>query len=122
AHAYPVPAVRKEVRAGRSGYLTALATKQIGFLAVALGAGRRKMEDVLDAQAGIILARKVGDKVSSGDVLATIVCGREDLAGMGVQEFSHCVTIGDAPPPQQPCVRAVVDKDGARPWRTPEVY
>jgi len=121
-HAYPVAGARREVRAERSGYLTAFATKRIGFLAVAMGAGRRKMEDVLDPLAGIILAHKIGDWVSSGDLLATIVCGREDLAEIGAREFSHCLTITDVPPPQQSYVRAVVDKDGTRPWRTPEIY
>ena len=37
-----------------------------------LGAGRATKEDVIDMGVGIVLNKKVGDKLSTGDVLATI--------------------------------------------------
>ncbi|MDY6391940.1 MAG: pyrimidine-nucleoside phosphorylase, partial [Bacilli bacterium] len=41
----------------------------IGVGAMKLGAGRETMEDKIDMSAGILLEKKVGDKVEEGDVL-----------------------------------------------------
>lgn len=116
------PRVSRDVRAHASGYLTGFATKRIGLLAVALGAGRRRMDDPIEPQAGIILARKIGDRVAKGDLLATIVCEREDLADHAAHEYALCVTISDTLVPPVACVKAIVDKEGIRPWKTPETY
>mgnify|MGYP001069702198 CR=1 FL=1 len=40
-------------------------SKEIGKLASYLGAGRNKKEDVIDPSVGIVLNKKVGDKVNT---------------------------------------------------------
>jgi len=39
-------------------------SKEVGKLASILGAGRNKKEDTIDPSVGIVLAKKVGDKVN----------------------------------------------------------
>lgn len=56
----------------RSGYLKAVHARIVGETAVLLGAGRSKKEGVIDHSVGIIVHRKVGDKVEKGDALFTI--------------------------------------------------
>jgi thymidine phosphorylase len=60
---------RHEVRAEKSGYVTAVDAMAIGVAAWRLGAGRARKEDPVSASAGVMLHRKPGDKVKVGDVL-----------------------------------------------------
>jgi len=68
----PQAAIKEEVRAGEDGYLTSLEAEKIGITAMLLGAGREKKEDIIDHSAGVLLKKKVGDKVSKGEVLAVL--------------------------------------------------
>lgn len=60
----------KEVTATKSGYISELDAKEIGLVAMLLGAGREKKGDNIDPAAGVELKVKRGDKVARGDVLA----------------------------------------------------
>ena len=53
-------------------YVEEINALMIGEAAMILGAGRATKEDVIDMGVGIVLNKKVGDKISNGDVLATI--------------------------------------------------
>jgi pyrimidine-nucleoside phosphorylase len=119
---YPVSKLSLEVRAASSGYITGFLTRRIGVLAVELGAGRLRVEDPVDPKAGIVLFRKIGDRVEKNDLLAVIKTDREGVAERAVREFSSCVTIGDSPLPAKECVRATVDRDGVHAWTAPRTY
>ena len=69
---YPPARHRKELKATSSGYLAGFDTREIGLISVALGAGRLQANDRVDHQAGIILRKKVGDRVTAGDILMEI--------------------------------------------------
>jgi pyrimidine-nucleoside phosphorylase len=119
---YPVSRLSLEVRASSSGYITGFGTRRIGVLAVELGAGRLRVEDSVDPKAGIVLSRKIGDRVEKNDLLAVIKTDREGVAERAVREFSSCVSIGDSPLPPKSCVKARVDKEGVHAWVTPLTY
>jgi len=61
----PVPAIQ-------SGYIKEIDALSIGIAAMNLGAGRKTKEDTIDMAVGIVLDKKVGDKVNEGDNLAYI--------------------------------------------------
>ncbi len=65
------PMVR-EIVAPKSGYVSGLDARRVGEAAVVLGAGRARMDDVLDYGAGFVLDKKVGDAVKKGDGVARI--------------------------------------------------
>ena len=44
-----------------------------------LGAGRATKEDVIDYTAGLVLNKKVGDKVSKGELLITAYTNKENV-------------------------------------------
>ena len=69
---FPVSKNIVEVRSSRDGFVSEINALEIGEAAMKLGAGRATKEDVIDPTAGIILAKKVGDKVSKGDLLCTV--------------------------------------------------
>ena len=67
-----------EVRASKSGYVKHIDALQIGEYAMKLGAGRAVIEDKIDNASGIVLNKKVSDKVDSGEVLCTIYTNKEN--------------------------------------------
>ena len=69
---FPQAACTREVRATQSGYLFSMNTEQVGTSSAALGAGRETIDAGVDFSAGIALAKKTGDYVEEGDLLATL--------------------------------------------------
>ena len=86
-----------EVRADRSGYVTAIAADGVGVAALVLGAGRRAKEDHVDPSVGIEIAARVCAKVNAGDVLAVLL--HNDLGVDQARALTqNAFTIGDAAP------------------------
>ena len=69
-----------EVKASKAGYIKHIVALEIGESAMRLGAGRETFDDVIDMSAGIVLNKKVGDKVEKGDVLCVVHTNKEDFA------------------------------------------
>ena len=60
-------------------YVYGIDALMIGEAAMNLGAGRAKIDDVIDHSVGIVLRKKVGDKVVKGDVIATIYANEKGI-------------------------------------------
>lgn len=60
------------VKALQGGYINHINTEEIGRISSFLGAGRETKADKIDFQAGIIMNKKIGDKVEEGEILAFI--------------------------------------------------
>ncbi|MFI5958357.1 thymidine phosphorylase [Cryptosporangium sp. NPDC051539] len=63
----PTAPVTEVVRAERDGVLTRLDAYAVGVAAWRLGAGRARKEDAVSASAGIMLHKREGDRVRTGD-------------------------------------------------------
>ena len=61
-----------KVESDKEGYIKSMNAEEIGKCALILGAGRDTKESEIDLSAGIVLNKKVDDKVKKGDVLAYI--------------------------------------------------
>lgn len=68
----PLPSLRRHVLAASDGFVSAIDTEQIGYAALALGAGRLKSSDDLDLTAGIEIHKKIGEPVRKGEALYTL--------------------------------------------------
>ncbi len=68
-----------EVKAEKNGYVSKIDALTIGNASCILGAGREKLSDSVDHAVGIVLAKKVGDKVSKDEVLATIYANKDNV-------------------------------------------
>ncbi|AWI38701.1 pyrimidine-nucleoside phosphorylase [Bacillus safensis FO-36b] len=71
-----------EVPAKGSGVVAEIVADEIGVAAMILGAGRATKEDDIDLSVGIMLNKKVGDRVEKGDSLVTLHANREDVANV----------------------------------------
>jgi len=68
----PRAALVEDVLAPRAGYLGAVNAEVIGLAAVDLGAGRAVKGDRIDHAVGLVIHRKVGERVARGDLLFTV--------------------------------------------------
>jgi len=99
----PRPKAIREVRAGASGFITALDAELVGLAAVELGAGRARKEDAVDPAAGLLLHRRSGDAVRAGDLVAELH-GDTARLDAGEKRLRAAMRIGDAPPSRHPLV------------------
>ncbi|MEG0018263.1 MAG: pyrimidine-nucleoside phosphorylase [Hydrogenoanaerobacterium sp.] len=100
-----------EVKAPRGGYITHMNTEQCGIASVVLGAGRASKEASIDYSAGIILCKKVGDKLTEGDVVAKLYTSKEAMAREAEKVLLAAVTISDEKPNVEKLIYARVTKD-----------
>jgi pyrimidine-nucleoside phosphorylase len=68
-----------ELEAKEDGYVAEIVADEIGTAAMMLGAGRATKESVIDLAVGLVLHKKIGDEVKSGDSLLTIYSNTEDI-------------------------------------------
>jgi pyrimidine-nucleoside phosphorylase len=65
------------ILASSSGYLHHIDALVLGQNASLLGAGRLTKEDIIDMNAGIVLNKKIGDRVNQGELLATLLFNKD---------------------------------------------
>ncbi len=70
---YIIPVVSDE-----TGYISEIDARTVGEISVDLGAGRVRKEDSIDHAVGIIVERKIADKVERGEALAYIHANDEE--------------------------------------------
>jgi pyrimidine-nucleoside phosphorylase/thymidine phosphorylase len=68
-----------DVVAPSTGVIEAIDAEAVGLAAMALGAGRSRVEDAVDPAAGLELRKKVGDSVEAGEPLAAMHLGERPL-------------------------------------------
>jgi pyrimidine-nucleoside phosphorylase len=68
-----------ELEAKEEGYVSEIVADEIGTAAMLLGAGRATKESEIDLAVGLVLRKKIGDKVEKGDSLLTIHSNFEDV-------------------------------------------
>jgi pyrimidine-nucleoside phosphorylase len=93
---------RVDVSAGQAGYVTAIACEQVGTACVILGGGRERKEDSVDPSVGIVVHKKIGDKVSAGEALCTIHCHSDQQAAPAKKLLEESYQIAVDPPEHKP--------------------
>nr|WP_252899811.1 pyrimidine-nucleoside phosphorylase [Lactococcus fujiensis] len=83
-----------EIHAEKAGYIAAEKALGVGVLAMKLGAGRATKTDTIDFEAGVTLAKKVGDFVEKGDLIATLYSNKPITAEL-IAEFNAAIEISN---------------------------
>ncbi|RLL46905.1 pyrimidine-nucleoside phosphorylase [Oceanobacillus piezotolerans] len=84
----PTASFTFEVEAKEDGYVSEITADEIGIAASMLGAGRLTKESEIDLAVGLVLNKKIGDKVKKGDSLVTIHSNREEVSEV-VEKIHH---------------------------------
>ncbi|OCG59638.1 pyrimidine-nucleoside phosphorylase [Gilliamella sp. Fer4-1] len=86
--------------AQKSGYITKIIADQIGIVAMQLGAGRATKDDIIDPAVGIVLHKKVGDKVDEGEALLMIHANTDKLDAIKQKLYDNIIVSDSASEPQ----------------------
>lgn len=81
-----------EVVSDQDGYIEDMDALKLGMTSLHLGAGRTSVEDEIDMKAGIILKKKIADKVAKGEVLGTLFSS-SPIKDAQVSEFKEALVI-----------------------------
>ena len=100
-----------DVSAHRAGYVSAIECESVGTACVVLGGGREKKEDSVDPAVGIVLHKKVGDRVTPGETLCVIHYNSEARMQRAKSLLERSYRIADAPPAQaRPLIHRVIQE------------
>ena len=82
----------------KSGFISRMNAEEIGKVVGFLGAGRIKKEDKIEDDVGIILNKKVGEKVEEDDVLAYIHANSKEKLNKAKEEFLKIIEVSENSP------------------------
>lgn len=104
---------KKDLTARATGYVTSIQCEQVGIASLMLGGGRNKKEDILDFAVGLELHKKVGDRVFSGDPIATIHYNSDARLNEVLELLAGTYTIGpEAPKQPRKLIQRVIEHNG----------
>lgn len=105
---FPKASYIEPVRSEKQGYVQEMNSKEIGKLAGILGAGREKKEDAIDPSVGIVLVKKVGDSVETGEVLAYVHANDESKLQEAKKRLKEIINIWDKPIQKEPVILEMI--------------
>ena len=86
-----------DVKSFSDGYVSRCDALSIAKACKMLGAGRDKKGDEINHRVGIVLAKKIGDEVKNGEVLAYVHADDENLGKAACEEISFAYEIVSDP-------------------------
>jgi pyrimidine-nucleoside phosphorylase len=105
--------------APRAGVVRQLRAEAMGLVAMRLGAGRSRYDDVIDPRVGLVLRRKVGERVLAGEPLLEVHAASTADAERALAELQSCIEISNGEPFTVDLVLDIVRDDGGRDCRAP---
>jgi pyrimidine-nucleoside phosphorylase len=92
------------------GYVTAIMTERLGTASLVLGGGREKKEDAVDPAVGLVVHKKIGDRVARGEALCTIYYNSGERLKEAQQLIENSYRIeAKQPASAGPLVRRVIE-------------
>ncbi|MEI7884218.1 MAG: pyrimidine-nucleoside phosphorylase [Clostridia bacterium] len=105
---FPKAPIIVDVIAEKSGWITHMQTEECGLASVILGAGRANKDDQVDASAGILLLKKTGDQVKSGEILAKLFTSNQAKVAEASEKLIRAMEIGEKAPAAEKLIYARV--------------
>ena len=109
---FPAAPVIYPVQAPADGYISGMDALAIGKISVDLGAGRLKKGEPVDYRAGLVLQKKIGEKVNKGQIIAQLHTASAAAALDSAGRFLQAVTFSQEKPAPKPLIHARVTSKG----------
>jgi pyrimidine-nucleoside phosphorylase len=100
----PTAPVVAQVQSAKSGYVKAWHTEALGLISMRLGAGRAQKGDPIDHGVGLVIEKKIGDWVETGDVIAQVYARSQAEAAVAADEVLTGVELTSTLPSVSPLV------------------
>lgn len=110
----PKSSIVMDIIAEEGGFIEHIDTTEIGMMSLTLGGGRETKESEIDLSVGIVLKKKVGDKVEKNDVVATIYANDLEKLKAAKERFERAYIFSKTPAKKQRLVKWVISKNGAK--------
>ena len=104
----PNAAVKLEVPSDTAGYVRHIMAERVGLVSMHLGGGRVTKEDVIDLSVGVVLHKKVGDRVEQGDSLGTVHASDPEKAAQAAELLRACYALSETPVERPPFIKAII--------------
>lgn len=98
---------KKAYIAKKDGYISKLQADKIGIASALLGAGRVKLEDQIDYNAGIIFEKSYGDYVHAGDTIATLYSDKNAF-NVAERELDDAIITSDQQPLEEELIANIL--------------
>lgn len=108
------PAIVMDILADSNGFVEKIDTTEIGMVSLILGGGREKIDSEIDLSVGVVLHKKVGDKVEKEDVIATIYANDLEKLKMAKERLESAYHFTIQPTSRNALIKWVVTKNGAK--------
>ncbi|SHF28918.1 thymidine phosphorylase [Desulforamulus putei DSM 12395] len=108
----PHAPIAQTVFADVEGYVREIQAEQVGLAAMTLGAGRATKDSAIDLSVGVVLHKKVGDKVNAGDPMFEIYATNRENAVLAEKIIRQAYSIGKEPPVRRNLILGKVTKEG----------
>ena len=105
---FPKAQFKEDILAENDCYICSMNAEEIGVSSVILGAGREKKDDTIDFSAGIVLNKKSGEKVSTGDVIATLYTSNKNSLKSAKEKFLSAIEYSYKKPEEIPLIYEIV--------------
>ena len=99
---------QQAVCASCDGYVQAIDSEAVGIASMLLGAGRERVDAAIDHAAGIMLHKKIGDPVTSGETLCHLEYNAAERVAEASERVRQAYVIGKTPPVATPLIKAVL--------------
>lgn len=83
------------VQSKQEGTIKEINAEEVGKLACKMGAGRIRKEDIIDKAVGIVLNKKVGDRVKEGEILGYIHINKEEMVEEVEEQLIDIIKISE---------------------------
>ena len=104
----PSAPVRYEAICKQTGYVKHIFAADVGLVSMHLGGGRVTKESEIDLSVGLILHKKVGDRVEAGESLGTIHATSIEKAEQAAELLRGCYTIVPDPVEKPAFIKGIV--------------
>lgn len=100
-----------EIPAPETGYISDIMAQEIGLAVKIIGAGREKMDDVLDLSSGVYLKKKVGDHAEKGEPIAILYGNNTEKMQEASLRIQKAYGYSTEKLPVLPMIHAVITKE-----------
>lgn len=104
----PQASIVKEVYAPVDGYVSHIESDIVGISAMKLGGGRETKESPIDLSVGILINKKVGDKVEKGEKIATLYANDGEKLAAAITELEQAYSYSVTPVEKPKLIKTVI--------------
>ncbi len=104
----PAAEIRLEVPSTETGYVSHIDAEKVGLVSMHLGGGRATKESSIDLAVGVVLHKKLGERVEIGESLGTVHANDADKAQQAAELLRGCFTLSAEPVERPAFIKGIV--------------